>query len=294
MEIKICVGIITFNSDFVLKQVIESIYPHVEQIIIVDGCVKYWTDKGFTKSIDRTYDIVHNFEDYENKITYLNEIAKEKTELCQKFMPFINSDATHLWCMDSDEIFKAEDIYKIKNVLRERNPNSIGFQSNTFYGGFEYILGGFEREHSFKRLLKYKQGCTYVNHRPPTLSIDKSENNLHISGKEMFDKYGVEMYHYSYVSPRQVKEKIDYYESAVISKGKCIPNYFNNVFLAWIKGDFAKRLEIELRWNGVHEFMPLVRGECRTMKFKGTHPEIIIRDISELNRIFEEQLKEFL
>ena len=79
MEIKICVTMITFNSDFVLKQVIESIYPYVEQIIIVDGCVKYWTDKGFTKSTDETYDIIHEFDDYEKKITYLNEVAKDKT-----------------------------------------------------------------------------------------------------------------------------------------------------------------------------------------------------------------------
>lgn len=292
--INICVGMITFNSDFVLKQVIESIYPHVNQILIVDGCVQYWKDKGFTKSTDNTYEIINSFQDKENKITYITGTAHEKTELCRLFMPFVKEDTTHLWCMDSDEIFKSEDIYKVKNVLRERNPNSIGFQSNTFFGGFEYILGGFEQDHSFKRLLKYQHGCTYDNHRPPTLSIDKAGGNLHISGKEMNDKYGVQMYHYSYVSPRQVKEKIDYYESAVISKGKCIPNYFNDVFLNWIKSDFSKRLEIELKWNGVHEFMPNARGACRTQKFKGTHPEVILKSMTELITKFENQLNEYL
>ena len=294
MEIKICVAMITFNSDFVLKQVIESIYPYVEQIIIVDGCVKYWTDKGFTKSTDETYDIIHDFDDYENKITYLNEVAKEKTELCQKFMPFVNSDTTHLWCLDSDEVFKPEDIFKIKNVLRERNPNSIGFKSNTFFGGFDYILGGFEKAHSFKRLLKYQHGCTYVDHRPPTLSIDKQGNNLHISGQEMSDKYGVEMYHYSYVSPTQVFQKIQYYESAVISKGKCIPNYFNDVFIKWVTGCDTHRALIEKTYNGVHEFTPDARGECKTELFRNLHPEIIFRDIKELKAKFDKQLKEYL
>lgn len=292
MEIKICVSMIVYNSDFVLKQCLESIYPFVNQIIVNNAKVNYWQNNPIKE--DETKEILLNFPDPENKLTVIFEDGAEKTSLCQSIMPHIRPDTTHLWCLDSDEIFKPEDIYKIKNVLRERNPNSIGFQSNTFYGGFDYILGGFEREHSFKRLLKYEHGCTYVNHRPPTLSIDKQGNNLHISGQEMSDKYGVEMYHYSYISPRQVYEKIQYYESAVISKGKCIPNYFNEVFIKWVTGCDTYRKMIENTYNGVHEFMPDARGECKTELFRNLHPEIIFRDIKELKAKFDKQLKEYL
>ena len=110
----------------------------------------------------------------------------------------------------------------------------------------------------------------------------------------MSDKYGVEMYHYSYVSPTQVFQKIQYYESAVISKGKCIPNYFNDVFIKWVTGCDTHRALIEKTYNGVHEFTPDARGECKTELFRNLHPEIIFRDIKELKVKFDNQLKEYL
>lgn len=283
---------ITFNSDFVLKQVIESVYDYVDQIIIVDGCVKYWTDKGFTGSTDDTHTILQNLPDPYNKFTFiLGATANEKTELCRKFMPFIKPDTTHLWCMDSDEVFKPKDIAKIKEVLSERDPHSIGFKSNTFFGGFSHIMGKFEQEHTFKRILKYEHGCTYVDHRPPTLSTERVPKALHISGKEMSEGYGVEMYHYSYVSARQVKEKIDYYESAVIRKGQCIPNYYNDVFLNWVRFP-ESRPDIEKKWKGVQEFVPEARGECYTVPFTGEHPEVIKRDMDLLMDKFNRQLND--
>jgi hypothetical protein len=286
-DIKISFCCIVFNGDFVLKQLIESIYPFAHKIIFVDGVVDYWAKQGFVGSNDETINIIKNHPDPENKIKLLEKnVAKEKTELCRLFMPYVPSDTDYLWSIDSDEIFKRKDIEKIIEYLKEQQPTSVGFQSNTFFGGFDHILGGFERDHSFKRLLKYDHGCTYVDHRPPTLSV---QGNKHISGKQLFDATGVEMYHYSYVSPYQVYDKIEYYEAAVISKGKCIPNYFEDVWLRWVEKPEDRPL-IEDKWKGVHEFVPSVRGECRTMPFTGEHPEPIKRDLEILKERFRDQL----
>lgn len=285
---RIVFACIVFNGDFVLKQLIESIYPFAHKIIFVDGVVEYWAKEGYTGSVDNTIDIIKNHPDPENKIVLLDKnIAKEKTELCRLFMPHVPVDTDYLWCIDSDEIFKPIDILKVSSFLQEQQPTSVGFQSNTFFGGFDHILTGFEREHSFKRILKYENGCIYVDHRPPTLSV---QGNKHISGKQLFDSTGVEMYHYSYVSPYQVYDKIKYYEAAVISKGKCIPNYFEDVFLRWINNPEERKL-IEDKWMGVHEFVPSARGGwCKAEPFIGEHPEIIKRDMKELKEKFNIQL----
>jgi glycosyltransferase involved in cell wall biosynthesis len=280
MKITFCC--IVFNGDFVLKQLLESVYPFAYKIIIVDGVVEYWAKRGFVGSEDETKQIIRNFSDPEGKIVpYYNHIRKEKTELCQIFMGSVPNDTDYIWCIDADEIFKPEEIEKAIKILEEKKPGSVGVKSNTFFGGFDYILNGFEAEHDFKRILKYKKGATYLTHRPPTLS---SEEGGHI-------RQAIEMYHYSYVSPAQVKQKIEYYKNS-LSKDNCIDNYFEDVWLKWVLHP-EQRQEIEDKYNGVHEFIPSYRGECRTEKFTGKHPTIIERDILELiikcgNQLYEQ------
>lgn len=282
MEIKLCFAMITFNSDFVLKECLENIYPYANQIVITHGCVKYWQDKGFTTSTDGTNHILNNFPDPEKKITVINQNANEKTELCKAYMAHVKPETTHLWCIDSDEIFKPMDILNVIEFLRNEDPAAVGFRSNTFYGGFKHIIGGFEKEHSFKRLLKYVPGCEYIEHRPPTLGVNGKEiEGKYVGGQELEERTGVTMYHYSYVFERQVREKIEYYENAVISKGNCIPNYVNEVWIPWSKAQ--DREGIEKKWNGVHEFMPNVRGAAKTEVFGGEHPEIIKAKFKEAN-----------
>ena len=98
------------------------------------------------------------------------------------------------------------------------------------------------------------------------------------------------MYHYSYVFPTQVARKVGYYKDSV-SKQNCIDNYFENVYLPWVKGDESTRIEIENMFNGVHEFKPRVRGECRTGRFTGSHPESI--DPEKIKQRINKELGEF-
>jgi glycosyltransferase involved in cell wall biosynthesis len=291
-DIKFCFAMITFNSDFVLKQCLDSIYNFAEQIVINHGCVNYWQEKGYKTSSDDTAKILSEYPDPQNKITVINVNAEEKTGLCSAYMPYINNNITHLFTIDSDEIYKPEDLEKIIHVLKERNPHSISFRSNTFFGGFTHILGGFERAVGFKRLLKYEPGCRYVEHRPPSLSVEKVPNPIHIGSDEMADRYGVEFYHYSYVFARQVYEKVQYYKEAV-SKHNCMDNYFNSVWLPWVLGNEEQKRFIEDANAGVHEFKKSYRGECRTQIFTGQHPKVIQDSMPELIEKFNKQLESF-
>ena len=97
------------------------------------------------------------------------------------------------------------------------------------------------------------------------------------------------MYHYSYVFPDQVFNKLKYYKE-FLSKDNCIDDYFNKVYLPWVLGDEDAKRSIELEYMGVHEFKPSYRGSCFTKEFEYSHPEIIKQNLPQLKQKFNKQL----
>lgn len=292
-NLKLVAGIIIFNGDFLLRQVLESIYPHVDAICIAEGPVTWWQQQGFTTSTDDTNKILNEFPDPDNKIKIVHGQYTEKDDQCRAWFELVPTDTDYILCVDADEVHRQEYLVRLKEYLIEHEPTSVGFKSDSFYGGFERIVGGFEREHTFKRVLKYVNGCSYKTHRQPTLAINGADIvGKDISGQELFEETGITMWHGSYLSPLAVYNKIQYYEAAVIDKGRCIPNYFEDVWLAWVTGDDKQRLAIEEKWNGVQEFVPEARGECKTIPYEDEHPDVIIRDMDELRAKFEKELKD--
>lgn len=309
---KITFGLITLNADFFLKQVLESIYPFAHKIIIADGAVTWWAQKGVLSSTDGTILTVRNFHDPENKILLVaGGPYKEKDDQCRAWFAHVPTDTDYVFCVDADEVHSPENMENLIAFLEKEQPTSVGFKSDTFYGCFDRIIGGFERDYSFKRVLKYFPGCIYRTHRQPTLSAPKYNEpgtktqwedvaGRDISGQQLYEETGITMWHGSYVSPKGVYNKIRYYEGAVISKGQCIPNYFYEVWLPWVKSwwlkgeDRWKWQEIENKWRGVHEFMPSARGDAFTEAYDGIMPPAIVSSMPELLTKFEEELKLFL
>lgn len=289
---KITFGIIVLNSDFFLKQVLESIYPYAHKICIAEGPVEWWQQQGIKHSIDDTNKILRLFPDPENKINIVHGQYKEKHEQCQAWFSMVPDDTDYVFCVDADEIHA--DIPKIIDFLQKEQPASVGFKSNSFFGGFDHIIGGFEQDHSFKRILKYEKGCLYRTHRQPTLSLNgKDIQGKDITGMQLYNATGLEMWHGSYVSPQMVYDKIRYYEGAVISPGQCIENYFRALWINWVLNP-ENRSEIEQKYNGVQEFTPTSRGACFTLQFKGAHPAVIKKYMPELEAKFKQQLQTFL
>lgn len=289
---KIFVGIIVFNGNYVLKECIESLYQFPEiSFGIAAGPVKFWQDKGYTTSTDGTNEIIREFPDPDKKIHYTFGKYSEKDEQCNAYMKFIPGDADYIWNVDSDEIFKPEDVEKLIKLLTDNKYTSVGFKSNTFYGGFDHILTGFEQDHEFMRIRKVYPGSRWLTHRPPT--IVHAQSNVwpekHLSKDVLANEHGIYMYHYSYVFPKQVEEKVHYYKQC-ISKDNCIDNYFEKIYVPWVLGDEKTKKEIEDKWEGVHEFKPQYRGPCYTAKFKGKHPNII-KNSESVHQKYREQIK---
>jgi hypothetical protein len=292
---KIAFGMIVFEGDYVLKECLEQVYPFASQILVSEGPVSYWQKQGRITSLDNTNNILHNFPDPENKIKIIHGQYLEKDDQCRAYMQYVNDDIDYIWNLDSDEVYKTEDIVKIINFLTENNPTSVGIQSCSFYGGFDDYLTGFElNTDNFLRIFKYVKGSTWMTHRPPTISYPSNYHIIkkHVDSKTLYDLIGVQMYHYSYVFPDQVFKKVNYYKDSV-SKENCIDNYFYDVYLKWVNGSDTYKKEIEDKFLGVHEFKPNVRGLCYTSKFRGSHPESIINSLVILKQKFKNQLDKY-
>jgi len=290
---KIAFGMIVFEGDYVLKQCLEQVYPYAEQILIAEGPVEYWQRQGRTTSTDKTNEILDNFPDPENKISIVHGQYSEKDEQCRAYMQFIRDDIDYIWNLDSDELYKNEDLEKTIDFLSQHQPTSIGVTSCSFYGGMNHYLTGFElAKDNFLRIFKYEPGSTWLTHRPPTIKYPSNITRKHIDSETFYNMTEVLMYHYSYVFPDQVFKKVSYYKDSV-SKSNCIDNYFEIIYLPWVLGGDDERRTIEDEYMGVHEFKPSVRGECFTLPFLLEHPESINRNLKELDSKFLLQLRKY-
>jgi hypothetical protein len=292
-NIKITFGMIVFEGDYVLKECLEQVYPFAHQILIAEGPVDYWQRQGRTTSTDRTNKILDNFPDPENKIKITHGQYSEKDDQCKAYMKFIDDETDYLWNLDSDEVYKSKDLENIISFLEKYEPTSVGVRSCSFYGGLDNYLTGFElNRDNFLRIFKYQPGSTWLTHRPPTMKYNPDIPRKHVDSNTLYDMIGAQMYHYSYVFPDQVYKKVSYYKDSV-SKELCIDDYFNQIYLPWITGDESKKMQIERKWLGVHEFKPNVRGECFTNKFSGQHPRSIQENVDTLNKTIKEQLAKY-
>ena len=293
-SMKLAFGMIVFEGDYVLKECLEQVYPYAEQILIAEGPVKYWQDLGRATSTDKTNKILEEFPDPDNKIKIVHGQFAEKDEQCNAYIEHMNPDIDYLWNLDSDEVYKKEDLEKTIQFLKDQKPTSVGIRSRSFYGGFDHYLTGFELNvDNFVRIFRVTEGSKWLTHRPPTIQYPVSEEIIkkHIDSETFYRKTGVEMYHYSYVFPKQVKNKIQYYK-AKVSMFKCIDDYYENVFSPWVSSSELDRYDIEKKYSGVHEWKPEYRGPCFTADFEGTHPEAIVNSMNDFKDRMNRELEE--
>jgi hypothetical protein len=138
--------------------------------LISEGPVSYWQAQGRTTSTDRTNEILNNFPDPEGKIKIVHGQFSEKDEQCKAYMQYLNDDIDYIWNLDSDEVYKTEDLKKTIDFLENVKPTSVGIRSCSFYGGFNHYLTGFElNRDNFLRIFRVVPGCTWATHRPPTI-----------------------------------------------------------------------------------------------------------------------------
>lgn len=287
---KIYAGLIVFNGNYVLQECLQSLYKNVDGILISEGPVQWWQDRGYTTSTDGTNEILNNFLDPQNKIKIIHGQWQEKEQQCQAYMRFLPDDADYICNVDCDEIYKDENWHKLREIMDTKKYTEIQFRFKTFFGGFDHYISGYEENVRTVRIQRSYPGCQWQTHRPPRLFPKRGINapSKVLSHLET-DAMGIRIYHYSFCFANQVLQKMQYYENFV-NKSNCIPNYFYDIWLPWVlSNNIKERARIENKWRGVQDCKR--RSDAFTEPFTGEHPQIIQDNMDKLKEKFNEQLE---
>ena len=284
----ICFETIVFNTDYVLAECIKSLLPY-GKVIVAEGPVKFWQDRGFTTSTDKTNSILAELLPKEDVI---HSQWDEKDAESNAPLHLVPDNTDFLWLVDSDEIWAARDIERIIGILETGEWDSAGFKPYSFFGGLSRYMTGFE-EQEWHRIQRWYPGARWYSHRPPTILAPDGRpwrNHRHLSYLET-DKMGIRFAHYTYVWLSQMQAKAKYYEA--YSPGVTIPDYMNRVWLPWVLGNDITRQVIEREFDGVHNWRPERRGACFTATFAGEHPQEIQKVLPELKQRFNKEIKQY-
>ncbi|MCK4816380.1 glycosyltransferase family 2 protein, partial [bacterium] len=275
-DIKFSFVMIVLNGMPFIEYSLKSVYDFAHEIIIVEGAVAecMFAANGDGSSKDGTVEFIKSFSDPANKIKFIQGRWPEKCEMQNEALKYVTGD--YVWLIDSDEVYKKDDLEKIKDILKnEPSITQVNFIPDNFWKGMDYIFVSprfFEPESHFRRLFKYVQGAYFTTHRPPTMvwaDSDKTTEQMHLLDGTTTRRMGIIFYHYSYVLNKQVKQKIELYNKYNWGDkwGINLLEWYNECFLKWTP---ENREQIEARY-------PVWTGDrnSRTQLFTSTHPEVM-------------------
>ena len=227
-------GIIVLNGMPFLEYNLKALYPFAHQIIVVEGAVNSASSLASKEghSTDGTLEMLKHFKaerDPEDKLLIVtaedegkeNGFWVEKDEMSQAYAK--HATGNWLWQIDADEFYIEKDMRSIFRLLTEQPELSgISFPFLQFWGSFASLEDGQYFRYNqpcVHRLFRWGRGYRYTAHRPPTI-VDEHGRNLRslnwISYRQT-RRMGIYMYHYSYVLPKQAKQKVGYYANATWS-----------------------------------------------------------------------------
>jgi predicted O-methyltransferase YrrM/predicted SAM-dependent methyltransferase len=282
-HLKISFITIVLNGMPFIKAMLESIYEFAYEIIVVEGAIencKFAANQDGS-SIDGTVEFIMNYPDPQNKIKIMQGLWPEKCEMQNAALDYVEGD--YIWLVDSDEIYKKEDIRKIIELLEsDKNITQVNFiSSHNFWKGFDYYFVSpefFKPQNHYRRIFKFEKDAYFTTHRPPTLfypSINKNSEEICLIDGFQTLSLGIIFYHYSYVNDLQVNQKIELYNRYGWGKSWKIDlnDWYKNFFLKW---NPSNRIDLESKypaWTG--------SKDSYIVKFIGTHPESINNLLSE-------------
>ncbi|MDD5595515.1 MAG: glycosyltransferase family A protein [Candidatus Omnitrophica bacterium] len=228
---KITFGIIVLNGEPFTRYCLKSIYPFAHEIIVVEGghenAVAVCTPDGH--SIDGTLEALRRFkqeEDPENKLQIItrdgfwpmkDELGRYRTHQSRAYAEKATGD--YLWQVDIDEFYHEDDMRYVINLLKQDPAiTAVSFQTQTFWGDVAYTVDSWPLRRGLNihhRLFKWGNGFRYVTHEPPTV-YDANGIDMHslnwVKG-ETLAKRGIYLYHYAFLFPWEVYQKVSVYQS---------------------------------------------------------------------------------
>lgn len=279
--LKISVGMIVLNGEPFVRYNLRCLYPHVHQIIVVEGAcpsaVAVATSDGH--STDGTLETLYEFkrnEDPDDKVIIvtakdegqLDGFWLEKDQMSKAYAK--RATGNYLWQVDSDEFYHEEQIARLKEILVQERPDAVSFPMLTFWGSIQYLTDSFylirDNAREYHRLFAWGPGYSYATHFPPTVLDESGIDGRHKKWLRaaQLEKRGIFLYHYSLLFPHQVYNKVSYYKAR---ERNAIDTWEDVVY---------RRLEKPFRAHNVYQHIGWLE------RFTGEHPKLVITMMSDV------------
>lgn len=281
MKITFCM--LVFNSDHVLRPVLRAIKDHGE-VVVAEGPCRYWQTAGYHTSTDDTRSILRDEIGDHNVV---HGQWAEKDEMQRSLEPLIPDDTTHVWLVDADEIMPPQVFDAVLPMLDRID--SVSLCANSYYGGFDRVMTGFEASYEAVRIQRWYKGARWSTHRPPTVLNQNCQPWAacrHVRGCNL-PRY----HHYSMVFPSQMVAKARYYGA----RGGWRADYLDRVYFPWINAETdTEREQVERAAVTMHTHDWSFRLDtCRTEPAKTPHPPTIAAELPALIERFQQEKMEW-
>ncbi len=268
---------IVLNGMPFIEYSLKSVYDFAHEIIIIEGAVEncMFAANADGSSTDGTVEFIESFPDPQKKIRLVQGRWPEKCEMQNEALKHVTGN--YVWLIDSDEVYKKEDLDKIKEILRsDPSITQVNFIPDSFWKGLDYIFVSskfFEDSCHCRRLFKYVPGSMFTTHRPPTMvwpGHNKTTEQMNLLDGTATRGMGIIFYHYSYVLDKQVKQKVELYRRYGWDRHwkLDLDKWYEECFLRWTP---QNRKQIDSDY-------PIWTGDIdsHTVLFNGTHPKVVI------------------
>jgi len=293
---RVSFGIIALNAQPLLEYNLRALYPLAHQLLVVEGATQAAKSLATADghSLDGTLEMlkqIQETEDLENKLQiisakdegYQTGFWPEKDQMSRAYAKRATGD--WLWQVDGDEFYKKKDMEAIISLL-EKDPSitAVSFPYREFFGGFDYVITGkwhLVEQPRFHRLFRWRAGFEYLSHRPPTV-VDEYGVDLRSQrwiSTPMNGNTDITLYHYSYVLPKQAKQKVGYYSNVTWTKAfQENEQWFQDSYLGLKRPYFlGERGGLIFQW---------------LERYEGNHPEAIERLREDLSHgVVQEPLR---
>jgi glycosyltransferase involved in cell wall biosynthesis len=264
----ISVGMIVLNEEEFIEKNLKQHYQwsglNVHQIIIVEGAVKLFPTRNITSdglSTDKTAQIIQDFPDPENKITFVQGYWQDKSHQRNEYAKRILDTTDYLLVIDADEFYSKT---QQKNILYFLENNRCGWHSILFpqihlWKSFnKQVVGGYWAVPHL-RLYKWQPNFHYEQNHNEIIGLDGHNYNVRDSG--FIDTNEIHCIHFGFArSEKFVRDKQDFYYNRGEKTTRPMYSDCREIWFNWKPGD-------------------LLPHDAKVIPYKGEIPEVFEDEI---------------
>ena len=282
MDVRITFGFIVLNEKPFIIPNMKYLYEFAHEIIVVEGACEAARSvaREDGHSLDGTFEALRQLKAQSDPDDKIRIITAADAGSASGFWPDKNAmsrayadraTGNYLWQIDGDEFYMENDIRRVMAILSEDSTDTVSFETKTFFGGLDYELDGFYMRRDLgnivHRIFRWEPGYQYKTHWPPTIINEAGVDlrTLRWLKPAASARLGIFMYHYCYLFPQQVSNKMAYYEGVRALKYGEKRSMFGQYAELFAKGRTSP-----FRVSSVPGYLSWVR------RYRGEHPKAIL------------------